>query len=85
MLMAYGGHNNFDKLIEIKNSVFKGFVNMSDAWFNGPLEIVGCNFIEGTNLLGNKGTPIQVTFDQDPILYNNSGKMDLDDYEPHTA
>jgi hypothetical protein len=73
-----GGHNNHDKLISIHNCIFRGFVDFNDAHFNGPIEIIYCQFEKGTNLLGNKGKPYEVLFDIPPRILNNDGKMDFD-------
>jgi hypothetical protein len=79
-LMTSGGHNKPLQKVIIKNTMFKGFVDMSDAWFEGPIEISGCIFIKGSNLLGNIDTPIQVKFDYKPTILNNSGKLDINDF-----
>jgi len=80
-LMTSGGHNKSPTKVIIRNTLFKGFVDMSDAWFEGPVEISGCNFIKGSNLLGNNDTPVQVKFDYKPSLLNNSGKLDINDFQ----
>ncbi len=85
MMMAAGGHNAEDKPIIIKNTIFYGLVDFCDALFYGPVEVSGCNFVEGTNLLGNKGKPQSIHFDQNGhnpdlellVLKDNQGKLDL--------
>jgi hypothetical protein len=54
---------------------------MSDAWFEGPIEISRCNFVKGSNLLGNKETPVRAKFDYVPLMINNSGKVDINDFQ----
>jgi len=73
-----GGHNKSDKFISMKNSKFNGFVNFFDCYFGGPVEIVNCEFAEGTNLLGNKNKPYEVYFEVKPILKKNVGNLNLD-------
>ncbi len=75
--LTMGGSSPGKPLI-VRDCVFHGFVNMFDAWFEGPVEISRCSFPKGTNLLGNKGKPYQVRFEVTPILKDNAGKMDVD-------
>jgi hypothetical protein len=72
-----GGHNATDKPVIIRDSTFRGFVNFLDCWFMGPVEVRNCCFEKGTNLLGNKGQPFEVTFDVAPLIDGNSGDLDL--------
>lgn len=77
-LFSMGGHNAEDKPIIIHDTIFKGYVDMNDAWFMGPLIISKCKFMKGSNLLGNKGQPFEVSFDIKPELIDNQGKLNLD-------
>jgi hypothetical protein len=75
--MSCGGHNTIDKQVTISDSLFNGYVDMFDAWFTGPVNVTGCNFRKGTNLLGNKEKAWEVRFDTEPYIKNNIGKLDL--------
>lgn len=75
---ASGGHNAKDCNFEIRDSVFHGFVDFEDCWFNGPVIIDSVDFRDGTNLLGNVNTHLQVTFDFAPIIENTQGQLDID-------
>jgi hypothetical protein len=46
--------------------------------FFGPFKLSNCNFIKGTNLLGNQGQPYCVHFAIPPRLEGNKGVLDLD-------
>jgi hypothetical protein len=71
-----GGHNGKNQ-ISIVNSHFKDFVNFSDCWFQSKILIEKNIFDKGTNILGLKGQPDSVQFDEDPIIQNNKGRVDL--------
>jgi hypothetical protein len=73
-----GGHNQQGTEVVLVDNTFKGFVNFFDCWFEGPVEVRGCRFKGGTNLLGNQGKPFQVTFDVPPILEDNLGDLNVD-------
>lgn len=75
---AAGGQNAKDCNFEIRDSVFHDFVDFGDCWFEGPVIIDNVGFRDGTNLLGNASTPIQVTFDYAPIIENTQGQLDID-------
>jgi hypothetical protein len=76
-LFAAGGHNSLLAPIIIINSVFYGLVDFGDAWFKGPVKITGCDFIAGTNLLGNIGKVISVNSELTPEIFNNNGNLAL--------
>ena len=73
-----GGHNSGTAPCRIEDSSFEGFVNFADCWFEGPVQVGGCRFARGTNLLGNKRSPLEVRFDVPPIVAENLGALDLD-------
>lgn len=77
-LLMGGGHNAPEEPVVIKDTVFCGFVDMQDALFMGPVTISGCNFVAGTNLLGNLGQSDSVHFEVPPKITDNKGKLDLD-------
>lgn len=72
-----GGHNKNESIVSIKNSVFKGFVNFFDCWYEGPIIVKDNDFKEGTNLLGSAEN-LTVAFDVKPLIENNNGKLDID-------
>jgi hypothetical protein len=72
-----GVHNKGDNLFALRNTVFKKFVNFFDCRFEGPVEIKNCRFEAGTNLLGNRGAPFEVTFETPPIIKDNFGDIEL--------
>ena len=76
--LQWRGHNKNGSLFRIENSQFDGFVDFEDAWFMGPVIVRGCAFHGGANLLGMRGQPNQVTFDVEPIIEFNTGRLDLD-------
>lgn len=73
-----GGHNQGGSEVVLTDSIFKGFVNFFDCWFEGPVMIRRCRFEGGANLLGNKGQPCEVRFDLPPVIEDNVGALDLD-------
>jgi len=72
-----GGHNKNGHEFRLERSQFDGFVNFFDCWFEGPVVINQCNYLFGTNLLGNKDQPFEVTFDQEPLIENTIGDLNL--------
>jgi hypothetical protein len=72
-----GGHNKDGKVVSIKKSTFKEFVNFFDCWYESEFIISENFFQKGTNILG-KPNGIPVTFDIKPIVENNKGRIDLD-------
>lgn len=71
-----GGHNKAECL-EIINNNFKGFVNFFDCWFENEVTISDNIFDKGTNLFGNPNN-IPVTFDKEPVIKDNVGRLDFD-------
>lgn len=74
-----GGHNKAPIVIE--NCVFKRFVNFEDCYFENELILKNVVFAEGTNLMGNKGTPVRVGFDIIPCLENVSGNLEINTFD----
>lgn len=72
-----GGHNKAGNSICITNSIFYGFVNFFDCWYENEMTISNNIFHKGTNLLG-KPHNIPVSFDIEPIIKNNVGLLNLD-------
>jgi hypothetical protein len=73
----WGGHNQNGSTFRLEDCEFEEFVDFEDDWFEGPVEIRGCTFRGGANLLGLLKQPNQVTFDVHPILELNIGRLDL--------
>ena len=80
-----GGHNAKDCNFEIRDSVFQDFADFEDVWFEGPVIIDNVDFRDGTNLLGNVNTPMQVTYDYPPIIENTQGSLDIDTYDQNST
>ena len=57
-----GEGNKDGSIFALKDTVFHEFVNFLDCTFDGPVEIRGCRFEKGTNLLGNRGQPYAAQF-----------------------
>jgi hypothetical protein len=77
-----GEGNKDGSVFALRDTVFHEFVNFLDYTFDGPVEIRGCRFEKGTNLLGNHGQPYEAQFHVPPVLEGNEGRMDLDGYGP---
>ena len=73
-----GGHNLNGAEIKFLNNTFSNFVNFFDCCFIGPFIMRNNYFKKGTNLLGNKGKPYEVTFETEPIIENTTGNLELD-------
>ena len=73
-----GGHNK--KKIIISNTIFKGFVDFEDCWFENDIIFQNVCFEKGTNLKGNIGTPVEIIFDGEVILENVTGEMDVNTF-----
>lgn len=71
-----GGHNYRPFVME--GNVFTGFVDFSFCQFLDRVIIRDNVFMRGTNLLGNQGEKAAVTFETEPEVMGNAGKMDLD-------
>ncbi len=76
--VRWGGHNKDPHAFRLERCEFDEFVDFEDEWFQGPVEIRGCSFHGGTNLLGNQGQPFVVSFDVPPVIESNTGNLDLD-------
>lgn len=72
-----GGHNKDGNIILITNNEFNGFVDFFDCWYESEIIISNNKFLKGTNLLA-KPYNIDVTFDIEPIMFNNLGKLDVE-------
>lgn len=72
-----GGHNQTNFPVKIINNEFIGFVNFFDCWYENEVIISDNRFKNGTNLLGNPNG-ILVTFDKEPVIKGNTGKVDFD-------
>jgi hypothetical protein len=55
-----------------ENCIFKEFVDFEDCCFDGDVVLVleNVKFVKGTNLLGNKDTPVEVSFEKNLVLVN---------------
>lgn len=73
-----GGHNEAPAAFVLVGCIFHQFVNFFDGWYPGPVEVRGCRFEAGTNLLGNIGQPFVTSFEVSPIIADTSGVLDLD-------
>jgi len=74
-----GGHNKDGSEFSIRNSTFKNFVNFFDCWYESAVIIENNDFQQGTNLLGkHTSSGIETTFDVQPVIENNRGKLDID-------
>ena len=77
-----GEGNKDGSIFALKDTVFHEFVNFLDCTFDGPVEIRGCRFEKGTNLLGNRGQPYAAQFRAPLVLDGNERRMDIDGYGP---
>lgn len=75
-----GGHNKAPHEFRLERCTFQDFVSFSDCWFEGPVFIIGNQFLKGTDLLGDKDTPVAVSFDVPPVIEGNSGELDVSSY-----
>jgi hypothetical protein len=80
--LQFGGHNRDGSLFRIEDSEFDDFADFEDDWFEGRAIVRGCAFHGGANLLGMRGQPNQVTFDVEPIIEFNTGRLALDKAPP---
>jgi hypothetical protein len=74
-----GGHNR--KPIIIANCVFNRFVSFEDCYFEDEVILKNVVFAEGTNLLGNKGTPVRVGFDKILVMEAVTGEVDVNTFD----
>ena len=72
-VFSSGGHNKNGYPIRIIGTDFIDFVDFEDCYFEGLVEIIGCNFKKGTNLTNIKEKASAVRFDVEPILKDNVG------------
>ncbi len=73
-----GGHNKLPILIT--DTSFESLCDFEDCWFMSDVIIRNVIFAEGTNLTGNKDTPMEVSFDGKLIIENVTGVIDLDTF-----
>lgn len=78
-----GGHNQ--EPVKFLNCKFSDFVDFEDCWFISDLVIRDCSFDKGTNLLGNKETPVAVTFEGNVDIENTSGSLAINSYIERTG
>lgn len=74
-----GGHNKSPIIIE--NCVFNRFVSFEDCYFENEIILKNVVFSQGTNLLGNKNTPVRVGFDKVPVLENVTGELAVNTFD----
>lgn len=79
----WGGHNK--RPIRIVDSVFGGFLDVEDGAFEAEVILRNVKFCKGTNLLGNVGTPVEVSFEIPPTFDRVEGQLDVDTYKPASA
>lgn len=72
-----GGHNKKGAIV-ITGSIFTGFVNFFDCWFQSEVKISNSIFLGGTNLMGNIGFGGEVSFDVPPVIQNVTGDLNRD-------
>jgi len=77
-----GGHNDKDHPFAIINTHFDSFVDFEDCWFTGSFRLENVVFTQGTNLFGNKDTPMAVSFDFEPQVANVQGTLNINTYKP---
>ncbi len=78
---ACGDSFNENGISKFVNVIFNEFVSFQDYWFRGKTIFENVNFKKGTNLFGNKNTPVQVGFNSEPILINVQGILDINDFK----
>jgi hypothetical protein len=78
---SMGDFINTQRVFKIENVIFNEFVSFQDYNFRGKTILENVNFKKGTNLLGNKNTPVEVTFESEPILINVAGVLDRNDFK----
>lgn len=72
-----GGHNK--KPINITGNIFCDFVSFFDCHFEDQMLLQNNLFLKGSNLLGNKNEGFVNTFDNEIILIDNIGDLNLDE------
>ena len=75
-----GGHNDNGEFALV-DSRFDKLVDFEDCWFTGPFRIDKVELRDGSNLLGNEGTPVAVTFDVPPTVKSVTGRLDCNTYK----
>ena len=77
--MLYTGHNRSPASIRFSECRFEVFADFMDCWFEGPVVFSDCEFLHGSNLLGNVGKPYAVNFDVylQPTIKNVRGDLRL--------
>ena len=69
-----GGHNTSEILLS--DCTFEEFVDFEDCYFDSIVILERIVFRRGTNLLGNKGTPVEVTWSTPPKLVEVQGELE---------
>ncbi|MCW7467839.1 hypothetical protein ND860_18430 [Leptospira levettii] len=75
--LTCGGHNKLNSFV-LENCVFNGKVDFIDCWFMGKVIIRKNIFTNGTNILGNSKFGTKVQFEDEYILENNLGAINLE-------
>ncbi|MBD1364190.1 hypothetical protein IDJ77_10250 [Mucilaginibacter sp. ZT4R22] len=73
-----GGHNKPGYPISVMNNHFTDFVNFFDCQYEAEVEVIGNDFVKGTNI-GCKNQLL--SFVVAPQIMNNTGKIDLEETE----
>ena len=76
-LFQSGGYNKNNFSIKIENTLFRCLADFEDCYFIGEVHIENVKFIKGSNLLGNKNTPVEVGFEQGIIIKNVEGDLKI--------
>ena len=74
-----GGHNK--KPLVIRNCTFLEFVDFEDCSFESEVILENVMFHEGTNLFGNKNTPVEVVFEIEPEMKNVCGNLSMEPFK----
>lgn len=76
----WGGHNRLP--IRIVDTEIIGFLDLEDCLFEAEVIFQDVKLHKGTNLLGNVGTPVEVSFEMPPVLELVEGQLDVNTYKP---
>ena len=80
-LFQCGGHNKINFPIQIENTIFKCFADFEDCWFTGKVKLKHVEFQKGSNLLGNKNTPVEVEFERGIDIENVQGDIKINTFK----
>lgn len=76
---ASGGHNQ--KPIIFDQCDFHDFVDFEDCTFEAPVQLKNVRFRKGTNLLGNQGTPVEVSFTFPADIHQCQGDLRVSTFD----